>query len=414
MLQRKELSNEVYAAVEETAVVDIHTHLFPPQATGYFSSGLISLLTYHYLVSEYLLVSAKPPQEFDKFNPRIKAEKIWGALFLERSPLSEATLGVITVLSELGITYERQSFSQLLTTYDLKTSKNDPDDYLKKAKVSHVVMTNNPFDREEYKAVVENKFDRNVYLASLRVDDLFYRKKHALEVVCSQSDQHAATPSEKLTSFLTDTANTLKARYVGLSGSYEEVREILEHDEHLPVLMNTLRKNQLPLALFIGVRRGINPELGPSGDGVARGDISWLPEVLQKYHDIQFLITCLSYDQQYQLTVLAQKFANAKLFGCWWYLNNRSCFTTIAKMRMDLLGSHFIPQFSDARVLEQLIYKWKHFREAIAPILEERYLLLSNRGALISREIIRRDVSNYFNQLCASTLNLNLPGIGTR
>ena len=34
-------------------------------------------------------------------------------------------------------------------------------------------------------------------------------------------------------------------------------------------------------------------------------------------------------------------------------------------MRIELLGTSFIPQHSDARVLDQLIYKWDHSRQII-------------------------------------------------
>ena len=34
-----------------------------------------------------------------------------------------------------------------------------------------------------------------------------------------------------------------------------------------------------------------------------------------------------------------------------------------------MLGTSFIPQHSDARVLEQLIYKWRNTRRTLAPIL---------------------------------------------
>ena len=37
----------------------------------------------------------------------------------------------------------------------------------------------------------------------------------------------------------------------------------------------------------------------------------------------------------------------------------------ILKMRIDMLGFSFIPQHSDARVSDQLIYKWSHFKKIL-------------------------------------------------
>ena len=43
----------------------------------------------------------------------------------------------------------------------------------------------------------------------------------------------------------------------------------------------------------------------------------------------------------------------AALLGCWWFVNNPSLIDEITRMRMELLGTSFIPQHSDARILDQ-------------------------------------------------------------
>ena len=57
-------------------------------------------------------------------------------------------------------------------------------------------------------------------------------------------------------------------------------------------------------------------------------------------------------------------------FGCWWFLNNSSIVEEITRERIEMLGFSFIPQNSDARILEQLIYKWRNTRRTLAPILD--------------------------------------------
>jgi len=60
------------------------------------------------------------------------------------------------------------------------------------------------------------------------------------------------------------------------------------------------------------------------------------------------------------------------------------------------LGQSFIPQHSDARVLEQLVYKWKHARRQIAEALYGSYEQLLNRGRAVTTEEISRDVNRLF------------------
>jgi hypothetical protein len=80
-------------------------------------------------------------------------------------------------------------------------------------------------------------------------------------------------------------------------------------------------------------------------------------------------------------------------FGCWWFLNNPSIISEITRERLELLGTSFIPQHSDARILEQLIYKWQHSRDVIADSLCESYERLLHSGRAVTRQEIDRDVT---------------------
>ena len=65
-------------------------------------------------------------------------------------------------------------------------------------------------------------------------------------------------------------------------------------------------------------------------------------------------------------------------------------------MRCELLGQSFIPQHSDARVLDQVIYKWTHSRTIIAAALTDKYNDLARTGWISTEEEIRRDIDNLF------------------
>ena len=83
-------------------------------------------------------------------------------------------------------------------------------------------------------------------------------------------------------------------------------------------------------------------------------------------------------------------------FGCWWFLNNPSIVEEITRERIEMLGTSFIPQHSDARVLEQVIYKWRNTRRTLAPILAKSYELLVEDGREVVRDDVRHDVTRLF------------------
>jgi hypothetical protein len=77
-------------------------------------------------------------------------------------------------------------------------------------------------------------------------------------------------------------------------------------------------------------------------------------------------------------------------------LNNPSIVEEITRERIEMLGTSFIPQHSDARVLEQLIYKWQNTRRTLAPILTKSYSTLIEDGRNVTGEEIRRDLEKLF------------------
>jgi hypothetical protein len=106
----------------------------------------------------------------------------------------------------------------------------------------------------------------------------------------------------------------------------------------------------------------------------------------------------LSRENQHELCVAARKFANLMPFGCWWFLNNPSIVSEITRERLELLGPTFIPQHSDARVLEQLLYKWPHSRRDIAHALADQYIGVVENGRPVAVADIGRDVRRLFSE----------------
>jgi len=147
---------------------------------------------------------------------------------------------------------------------------------------------------------------------------------------------------------------------------------------------------------MIGVRYQLNPKLRLGGDGVGRADLGALEYLCRNHPENRFLVSVLSRENQHELCVYARKFNNLMPFGCWWFLNNPSMVEEITRERLELLGTSFIPQHSDSRVLEQVIYKWRNTRATLAPILAHTYRRILHDGRNITRQDIQRDVDRLF------------------
>ena len=104
----------------------------------------------------------------------------------------------------------------------------------------------------------------------------------------------------------------------------------------------------------------------------------------------------LSRENQHELCVAARKFPNIVPFGCWWFLNNPSIIQEVTAERLELLGTSFVPQHSDARILDQLLYKWAHSLKAITPVLVRKYHDLRSAGWPLAEDDIGRDIARMF------------------
>ena len=149
--------------------------------------------------------------------------------------------------------------------------------------------------------------------------------------------------------------------------------------------------------ILIGVKRGVNRNFKEGGDGIGDEDCTVIESIVAQNPDINFLVTHLSDISQYKLIVLSRKFSNLKLFGFWWFLNQKKMIKNILDQKINLLGLNFIAQHSDARVYEQLIYKWINFKEILSEIFYEKYILLQNDGFKISENQIVKDMNKILN-----------------
>ncbi|MEJ7849095.1 MAG: hypothetical protein WKF92_13505 [Pyrinomonadaceae bacterium] len=398
----KELRRQVDDAVSTAPVVDLHTHLFAPQFGDLGLWGIDELLNYHYLIAELFRYSTVTPAGFWRMVKRAQADLIWRTLFVENTPISEATRGVIAVLSALGLDTRAADLTEAREFFALHKTENYLEKVLKIARVSDIVMTNDPLDDAEIKVWNGGESIDPRFHAALRLDRILNGWTEAAPLINKQGYEVSVNLDERSIGetrrFLDDWIEKMRPLYLGVSlpddFTYPEdgPRGKLIKEAVLPAC----REHGLSLALMVGVRRRVNPALKLAGDGLGRADVSAVTRICAENPDVKFLSTFLSRENQHELCVAARKFSNLMPFGCWWFLNNTSIIGEITRERFEMLGTSFIPQHSDARILDQLIYKWKHSRIAVADTLFESYAALWQDGRHVTRSEIERDTAKLF------------------
>lgn len=397
-----ELSALVERTVLSSPITDIHTHLYDPSFGPLLLWGIDEQLTYHYLVAETFRHLELPYDAYWRLSTTEKADLVWRSLFLERSPLSEAARGVITSLHRLGIDPRAQDLPALRRWF----AQWKTDDFISRcmevAGVERIYMTNSPFDDLE-RPIWEGGFRRDPrFLAALRIDPLLVQWSSAAAKLREWGyiDNCALDRSsfDGCRRFLGDWAQRIDAQYVMVSLPPDfqfpgpgETASAIEN-----VVLPFCRESGLPFALMLGVKRAVNPALQLAGDGVGRSDLSALQNLCAANPDVKFLVTVLSRENQHELCVLARKFRNLHVFGCWWFTNVPSVIEEMSRVRLELLGPSFTPQHSDARVMDQILYKWEHSRQLLARVLVDHYGRLAEAGWWPTGEEVQRDVRALF------------------
>jgi len=398
----QDLRGTIDRSMDRAKITDIHTHLYAPCFGDLLSWGIDELLTYHYLIAEFFRQSDMPYESFWKLSKKEKADAIWKALFIDASPVSEACRGVVTVLNALGLDVGKRD----LSSYRKFFAGQSPDAYIdvvfRKAGIRDCVMTNDPFDDVERPVWLQGYREDPRFKAALRIDPVLLGWGKAWKRLhdWGYKTEHRLTPKtlKEIARFFREWAKKTAALYVGVSlppsfamPEKDETAQILER-----ALLPVCEELNLPLALMIGVKRQVNPQLKMAGDGMGRGSVEAVEYLCQAFPKNKFMVTMLSSENQHQLCVAARKFRNLLVFGCWWFVNNPSIIEEMTRERLELLGTSVIPQHSDARVIDQVLYKWGHSKRIIGDVLAAKYGdLLASGWALEEREV-QRDVDRLF------------------
>lgn len=410
------LRSVIDAALHDTPVTDIHTHLYAPAFGPLLLWGIDDLLTYHYLLSETFRWIDIPYQTYWAMSKREQADLVWKTLFIDHSPMSEACRGVLCILQAVGLDPGSRDLEAYRRYFAARTAEQYTDEILALTGVRDMVMTNDPFDDMERPVWEAGYRGGDVrFRAALRLDALLNAWPTAVPRLQSwgyQVDESlTAQTLAEVQRFLREQIDRMEALYtaVSLPPSFrmpeDSARGTLIAEAVLPVC----EELDKPVGLMIGVKKLVNPNLKLAGDSVGKGDIDTVEYLCTRYPHNKFLLTMLGRDNQHELCVAARKYRNLLPFGCWWFLNTPLFIEEMSRMRLELLGTSMIPQHSDARVLDQLIYKWEHTRVILADVLHEKYAQVQATGWRCSEAEIRRDVADMLGGNFWRFLSLRLP-----
>jgi hypothetical protein len=403
-------------------------------------------------VAEYFITApaSVTPEAFYAKSKKDQADMIWQALFVDRSPISEAARGVISTLTSFGLSKEVRArdlngvrkYYNSFRNRGLEGTEDFVESAFASSGIRYAVMTNIPYDSNEaqYWRPQQEAYSKR-FRSSLRVDPLLAGDRQTIETALKLSGYDVDLEGAR--QYLRDWCDTIKPEYmmgstphdfvlrggtlagvrktgvnedamkqpgafvaainpdcaVNCDGAEDEAPSVIDEttDFLSEVLMKVCEERDLSVAVKIGAHRGVNPTLKAAGDGmVAFADAGMLSRLCSRFPKVRFLATFLSRNNQHEACVLASKFRNLHIYGCWWFCNNPSIIKEITQMRIEMLGTAFTAQHSDARVVDQLLYKWSHSRAVIAQVLTEEYKKLIESGWAPTRAEVRRDVKRLF------------------
>ncbi|HVH50178.1 MAG TPA: glucuronate isomerase [Candidatus Bathyarchaeia archaeon] len=401
-LTREQIQPVVEETLSSTPFIDIHTHLYAPSFGKIGLWGIDELLTYHYLEAEFFRSSDLKPEQFWNLSKTEQADRIWRALFIENTPISEATRGVVAVLQAFDLPTDGSGLAEARAFFKKQSLEPHVRKVFQMAGISEVVMTNDPLDPEEAPLWLNGEHNHPQFHAVLRLDRILRGWSTHWQELARQGyavDEHATGKSvAEVRRFLDSWYERMRPLYmaVSLTDAFQYPDDSMCSKLLREAVLPSCREFNLPMSLMIGVRPQVNPAIRLAGDAVGRVDLRALENVARSFPDNRFLVSLLSRENQHELCVYSRKFNNLMPFGCWWFMNNLSIVEEITRERLEMLGASFIPQHSDARVLEQVIYKWRNTRRVLGHVLSDFYKLMLDDGRAPTKQEIQRDVKRLF------------------
>ena len=400
------------AVAEETSperliVDDWHTHLLGPRAGSRLSLyGIDHQLTYHYVRRKLFGGGYVDPDTFYSWDIEKQGDFTWQTLFVDAPSdcFDEGCRGVVVAMEALGLDPNSATLDQARQFY----ADTDPEEIQSRCMslsgVRRMVGTQDVFNDEERDYYEQGEWDES-YLSGFRLDELVLHYPRAMAKLSAwgynvESDPTQPGTAGEIRRFLYDWHARLPNVVYGACSfpPHCQVHDIstmegsILHHAVLPVLKDL----ESPFFMMPGPIRQLQSQWREAGDGAGLSDMRPYQELVRRHQENAFFITPLHNANQYDASVMTCHNHNVMAIGHWWFNYHPGLVETDLRMRLEMTGDRFVPFNSDARVLENLIPKWRRFRQILAKVLTEKYLDLHDAGRRITRAGMARTLDTLF------------------
>jgi len=413
----REITESVQEILSDDAfqLWDIHTHLFPPQATSLVRLGVDELLNYHYSYRQFLgLRRDITPQQFWQLPIQQRADLCWETYFakpkntqINAMPVSEGLRAISTILSGLGLDPNAKDLREARAFFAGVDSFEYHDRLLKMAGISNVIGTNNPFDETEL-AFYESKSDWHpAFGAALRLDDLVLNPKDTLQFM---RDRFGCDVSEDLNEATIAAARKFcvewitgshlpKVHYVGISFPPD-----FGWNDESDLRLKVLEQIVIPACAETGTSmflmpepvRQLEPTMKNAGDYLGKMDSVAFGRFCQRHPDVDIWVSPLNFSSQYEMSALTCVLPHVKPWSTWWYTHQPTLTHDLCDMRIEMHGENSWLFNSDARVLEHLYSKWTHFKQEFVPIASKHLTRVVESGYQLDKNSISAWIKTLF------------------
>ena len=410
------LVKEAISAECALGFTDIHTHLYwrtKSKGRNLARIGPDDAVDYHYVYGEVNSTLGLSDAEAKALWARPQRERVdWlvEQSFCGRLPLSEGTLGLLTMAKGHGIDTSSGNFKKILSEWRELYADTSEQGYLdrifSRSEVERVVMTNSPFVAEERELLLDDAeleaLDKR-FLPALRLDE-FIHKRDEIGEACEECGfpEAAGDPSElktqaamrDFTLFWLERLPGVCYAAVSLSDKTDfEDRDSVEMLVLEKVLIPVCRERGIPVVLMPFVERQIRPSYANAGDVVKKGDINGLVDFMARHLDTFFMVTPLDANDNYNLSFAARALGNFEVWGHWWCNLNPSLIGEQLRLRLENNGYCHFGINSDARILDQLLYKFTHYWRVMTKVLVDRCMDINQQsGWPITVDQIRNSI----------------------
>lgn len=394
---------------------DIHTHLFPPQATSLVRFGIDELLNYHYSYRQLLGFRRDvTPDQFWQLSLQQRADLCWETYFakpknsgINAVPVSEGLRAISTILLGLGLDPNAEDLRETRNFFANVDSFEYHDRILASAGISNVIGTNNPFDELELEFYQSKSDWHPAFGAALRLDDLVLNPEQSLKFLsgrfgCDVAENLSNETIKAARSFCVDwiTGDWLPhVHYVGISfppdfawNDDTDLRLKVLEQVVIPACVET----DTSMFLMPEPVRKLEPTMKNAGDYLGKMDSVAFGRFCQRHPNVDIWVSPLNFSSQYEMSALTCVLPHLKPWSTWWYTHQPSLTHDLCDMRIEMHGENSWLFNSDARVLEHLYSKWTHFKQEFSPIATKQLTRVVESGYQLDENSIRDWIRTMF------------------